>query len=58
MGLFDSIVNKLKSNIEKKKELPNELRNMERELDSFIVKHSDEYIYRYAYKDLESKCKE
>ncbi|MBO4864200.1 MAG: UvrD-helicase domain-containing protein [Eubacterium sp.] len=58
MGIFDSIINRFKSKIEYKKELSQNIKELERELRAFLKQNSNEYIYRYSYKDLDNRCKE
>lgn len=57
MGLFDSIINKIKSKSEAKKDLTERIKNEEVQLTSFEKGFSGKYIFRYNYKSHEDICR-
>ncbi len=58
MGLFDSILNIIKSKSEAKKDLAERIKNEEVQLASFVNDYSGRYIFRYDYKEYEDAFRE
>ena len=58
MGLFDSIINRIKSKSEAKKELAERIKNEEVQLSSFEKDYFGKYIFRYNYKNHEDTFRE
>lgn len=57
MGLFDSLINRIKSKSEAKKDLAERIKNEEVLLASFEKDFYGKYIYRYNYKNHEDAFK-
>ena len=57
MGLFDSLINRIKSKSEAKKDLAERIKNEEVLLASFEKDFDGKYIYRYNYKNHEDAFK-
>jgi DNA helicase-4 len=57
LGLFDPIINRIKSKSEKKKDLAERIKNEEVQLISFEKDYIGKYIYRYSYKSHEDICR-